>query len=64
MTLVVKNPPTNAARVLLLHQDDPLEEGVATLSSIPAWRSPWTEESMGLRRAGQDWAAKHTHHVN
>ena len=51
MTLVVKNPPTNAARVLLSDQDDPLEEGVATLSSIPAWRSPWTEESLGLQRA-------------
>ena len=51
---MVKNPPTSAARVPLLDQDDPLEEGVATLSSIPAWRSPWTEESLGLQRAGQD----------
>ena len=28
-----------------LGQEDPLEEGVATHSSILAWRIPWTEES-------------------
>ena len=38
---------------------DPLEEGMATHSSIFAWRIPWTEEpgglrSMGLQRVGQD----------
>ena len=27
-----------------LGQEDPLEEGMATLSSILAWRIPWTEE--------------------
>jgi len=25
-------------------QEDPLEEGMATHSSIPAWKIPWTEE--------------------
>ena len=30
--------------VLSLHQEDPLEKGMATPSSILAWRSPWTEE--------------------
>ena len=39
--------------------EDPLKEGVATHSSILAWRIPWTEEpggllSMGLQRVGQD----------
>ena len=29
-------------------QEDPLEKGMATQSSIPAWRIPWTEESGGL----------------
>ena len=29
---------------LILGQEDPLEEGMATHSSILAWRSPWTEE--------------------
>ena len=41
--------------------EDPLEKGMATHSSIPAWRIPWTEEpggpqSMGLHRVIHDWA--------
>ena len=32
-----------------LDQEDPLEEGMATHSSIPAWRIPWTEEPGGLQ---------------
>jgi len=28
--------------------EDPLEQGVATHSSIFAWRIPWTEEACGL----------------
>ena len=41
-------------------QEDPLEEGMATHSSILAWRIPWTEEpgrlqSKGLPRVGHDW---------
>ena len=32
------------ARVQSLDQEDPLEEGMTTHSSILAWRSPWTEE--------------------
>ena len=28
--------------------EDPLEEGMATQSSILAWRIPWTEETGGL----------------
>ena len=40
-------------------QEDPLEEGIATHSSILAWRILWTEEpgglqSMELQRAGHD----------
>ena len=31
-----------------LGQEDPLEEGMATHSSILAWRFPWTEEPGGL----------------
>ena len=31
-------------RVQSLGQEDPLEEGMATHSSILAWRIPWTEE--------------------
>ena len=29
---------------MTLGQEDPLEKGMATLSSIPAWKIPWTEE--------------------
>ena len=41
--------------------EDPLEEGIATLSSILTWRIPWTEEpgglqSMGLQRVRHDWS--------
>ena len=35
-----------------LDWEDPLEEGMATHSSIPAWRIPWTEESGGLQSIG------------
>ena len=46
-------------RILSLGQKDPLEESMATHSSILAWRIPWTEEpgglgSIGLQRAGHD----------
>ena len=42
-----------------LGQEDPLEKGMVTHSSILAWRIPWTEEtgglqSMGLLRVQQD----------
>ena len=45
MALVVKNSPANAGdlrdlRVQSLGQEDPLEEGIATHSSILAWRIP------------------------
>ena len=35
-----------------LDQEDPLEKGMATHSSILAWRIPWTEEPSGLRSIG------------
>ena len=42
-----------------LGREDPLEEEMATCSSILAWRIPWTEErgglqSMGSQRVGHD----------
>ena len=36
-------------RVPSLGQEDPLEKGMATHSSILAWRIPWTEEPGGLQ---------------
>ena len=35
-----------------LGQEDPLEEGMATHSSILAWTIPWAEESGGLQSMG------------
>ena len=37
------------AQLQSLGQEDPLEEGTATHSSILAWRIPWTEEPGGLQ---------------
>ena len=33
-------------------REDPLEQGMATYSSILAWRIPWTEEPGGLQSVG------------
>ena len=38
--------------VLSLGQEDPLEKGMTTHSSILAWRIPWTEEPGGLQPTG------------
>ena len=35
-----------------LGQEDPMEKGMATHSSILAWRIPWTEEPGGLQSMG------------
>ena len=59
---LIKNLPANAGDVgSILGQDDPLEEDMATHSSILAWRIAWTEDpsrlqSMGLQRVGHDLA--------
>ena len=49
MAQTVKNPPvTWETSVRSLGGDDPLEEGMATHSSIVAWRILWIEETGGL----------------
>ena len=52
---------TQETQVPSLGWEDPLEEGMATPSSILAWRIPWTEESGGLQsigsqRVGHNWS--------
>ena len=43
---VVKKPPANAEDASSVSgQEDPLEEGIATHSSLLAWQIPWAEES-------------------
>ena len=47
---MVKNlPPVQESLVQSLGWEDPLEEGMATHSSILAWRIPWTEEPVELQ---------------
>ena len=47
---MVKNlPAVRETQVRSLGQEDALEKGVATHSSVLAWRSPWTEEPGGLQ---------------
>ena len=51
---LVKNPPAvQEIPVRFLGQEDLLEKGKATHSSILAWRIPWTVESMASRRVTQ-----------
>ena len=50
MAQTVKNPPAmQDTWVQSLGWEDPLEEDMATHSSILAWRIPWTEEPGGLQ---------------
>ena len=55
---VVKNPPANAEDIRdvgsRLDSEDPLEKGMATLSSNLAWRIPWTEQP-GRLHSPQDF---------
>ena len=61
----VKNLPASQEMqetwVWSLGQEEALEEGMVTHSSILAWRIPWTEEpsrlqSSGLQRVGHNWS--------
>ena len=54
---------TGETRVWRLFQEDPLEEEMATHSSILAWKISWTEEPSGLQSMGsqsQTWLSTHT----
>ena len=53
MAQTVKNLPAMwETWVQSLDWEDPLEEGIATHTSVLAWRIPWTEESGGLQSLG------------
>ena len=71
VALVVKNPPGSTGdgkesacnagetQVRSLGREDPLEKGMATHSTVLAWKIPWAEESgwlqsKGLQRVGHD----------
>ena len=60
VALMVKSRPAMQETWVSLGQEDPLEKEMATHSSIPDGKIPWTEEpgglqSMGLQRVGHDW---------
>ena len=57
---VTNLPAVQETGVWPLGWEDPLEEGIATYSSILVWRIPWTEEpgglqSTGLQRVRHNW---------
>ena len=57
--LVKNSPAMQETLVRSLNREDPLDQGMATHSSILAWETPWTEEpgglqSMGSQRVGHD----------
>ena len=58
---MIKNlPAMQESQVPSLGWEDPLEKQMATHSSVPAWKIPWTEESGGLQLTGSqrvrhDW---------
>ena len=63
--LVIRNRPANAENVrgrrLIPGWEDPLEKGMASHSSLLAWRIPWTEEpggpqSIELHRVRYNWS--------
>ena len=69
---MVKNLPANAGDIEMHVQslvwEDPVKEGMATNSSITAWRIPWSAEAGGLQfiesqrvgQEGNDLAHKYT----
>ena len=63
--LVNNTPAMRETWVQSLGWEDPLEEGMATHSSILAWRIPWTQEpgglqSMASQKVGHSWMTKHS----
>ena len=57
--------PMQETQVWTLGWKEPLEEEMATHSSILAWKIPWTEEAgglqpMGSKRVGHNLVAEHS----
>ena len=57
---MLKNlPAMQETQVLSLGQEDPLEKGISTHSSVLAWKIPWTEEPGGLQSMGSQRVGHH-----
>ena len=69
MAQTVKNPPAmQETQLQSLGKEEPLEKGMVTHSSIPAWRIPWTKEPDRLQSMGRKESDKmriyiYTHYV-
>ena len=50
--MVKKLPAVREIQVRFLGQEDPLDKGMTTRSSVFDWRIPWTEEPDGLKSTG------------
>ena len=65
--LVNSPAATQETPASFLSQEDPLEKGLATHSSILVWRIPWTQESGGLQsmdrvaKSQTQWTDYHFH---
>ena len=70
MAQMVKNlPAMRQTQVQSLGQEDPLEEGIESHSSILGWRIPWTEDSgelqsMDLQRVEHRWVTNTSLRLN
>jgi len=67
--MVKKLPAMQETWIQFLGQDNLLEKGMATYSSILAWRIPWAEEPDGLQsimsqRVGYDWETDNINFVD
>ena len=61
---MVKNlPAMQETRAQSLGREDPLEESMATLSSILAWEIPWREDPGGLQSTGSQKAGLDLAHM-
>ena len=58
--MVKKLPAAQEMQVWSLGGEDPLEDEMTALSSIFAWKIPWTEEPGGLQSMGSQKVAKTT----
>ena len=52
LPIMQENPAMHETQVPSLGQEDPLDESMATRSSILAWEIPWIEEPGGLKSMG------------
>ena len=62
---MIKNlPAKQETQIQSRGQEDTLKKGMATYSSILAWRIPWPEEPGGLQSMGSPIANSRTHLSN